>query len=162
MSKTHDTILELIPIGKLFTIDLLTRWYSDKLNEPQQAHLYYRTVLQDNDNFEPVEMLNRTETDFRHLYFYRKGATKHIDESVYTCSECGANRVKMWRPYSFTMPDLRCTACMERAANKKWDGKSHSIGWHVPAVPYGDAFWGYSSVPPDACAWWENLPDYKE
>lgn len=37
---------------------------------------------------------------------------------------------------------------------------SDSVGWLVPAVPSraDDAFWGYTSIPPDAVEWWHSLP----
>jgi len=37
--------------------------------------------------------------------------------------------------------------------------RTDQIGWLVPAVPTEDgSFWGYTSVPPEACEWWYKLP----
>jgi hypothetical protein len=34
-------------------------------------------------------------------------------------------------------------------------------GGCVPTVPAQDGgYWGYTSVPDDACAWWDSLPTY--
>jgi len=43
-----------------------------------------------------------------------------------------------------------------KAERRRYD----QIGWLVPAVPTpdGESFWGYTSVPQDACQWWHALP----
>lgn len=51
----------------------------------------------------------------------------------------------------------------------KYGDKTDQIGWYIPAVPtigllpgwalHPDAnFWGYTSVPPEAVAWWRAMP----
>jgi hypothetical protein len=34
-------------------------------------------------------------------------------------------------------------------------------GW-LPAVPVGDTYWGYSSVPSQDLEWWISFPTYKK
>jgi hypothetical protein len=30
----------------------------------------------------------------------------------------------------------------------------------LPAVPVGNTYWGYTSVPIDGCNWWKDLPTH--
>jgi hypothetical protein len=54
---------------------------------------------------------------------------------------------------------LRCVACSEVEQGRKLDwGIGDQIGYRIPAVPVGDTFWGYSSVPAAGVAWWRALP----
>ncbi len=94
--------------------------------------------------------------------------------SSYTCGECGRAGVKLWRDYEITLhhQSLLCADCTAKAQRKDissmgqdgiWTSDQVStdqIGWRVPAVPTAanDGFWGYTSVPDDACAWWKRLP----
>ena len=38
--------------------------------------------------------------------------------------------------------------------------RTDQIGYYALAVPTvgNEAYWGYSSVPDDGCAWWTRLP----
>ena len=82
----------------------------------------------------------------------------------YLCEVCGARGVKLWREYNiFTDHNtLTCGACTEKASGKAIDlSVGERCGWRVPAVPTlePDApWWGYTSVPPEGCAWWKALP----
>lgn len=97
------------------------------------------------------------------------------DIRPYRCADCGAEGVRLYRPYSVMLSGvvLRCTAC-----TRKKEGDSvefdpacpDSIGWSVAAVPcirsaegpiYYDlrgSFWGFTSIPDDGVAWWRGLP----
>jgi hypothetical protein len=93
----------------------------------------------------------------------------------YRCGQCGLSGVKLWREYStfYDKKDLRCAVCAcakygedvskidsEGRSDFKGDGmRSDSIHWLVPCVPdTGGSVWGYTSVPPEACRWWKDLP----
>lgn len=93
----------------------------------------------------------------------------------YKCSKCGATGCKLWRDYQTFLEyqDLVCAKCAageqgkdistidDKGFRKIEHGmRTDQIGWRVPAVPTveGDTFWGYTSIPPDGCAWWVNLP----
>jgi len=81
--------------------------------------------------------------------------------------------VKMWREYN-TFADctkILCGPCAMKDQGKVAEigpdgkretdfGRTDQIGWLVPCVPVAkeDKFWGYTSVPADACAWWDALP----
>jgi hypothetical protein len=93
----------------------------------------------------------------------------------YKCTKCNKTNCKLWREYqtSFDKTGLYCAICACNNQNKPWrldrDGrrqddpwKTDQIGWLMPAVPTedGESFWGYSSVPPDACEWWRKLDTY--
>lgn len=75
----------------------------------------------------------------------------------YTCSRCFARNCKLWRGYG---RPLVCLDCLEALEGRSIDAEypSASVGDWVPAVPVGDTFWGYTSVPPEGCAWWASLP----
>ena len=104
------------------------------------------------------------------MSFYQTGATP----KGYVCDECGKTHVKLWREYQTFLNHqvLRCGDCALRNQNKEGpinqEGKrldklgmmTDQIGWLVPAVPTeeNDTFWGYTSVPPEGCKWWRELP----
>jgi hypothetical protein len=99
----------------------------------------------------------------------------------YSCDKCKAKGVKLWRQ-SHTFADhidLLCATCLapdEKVDdNGKWqeppykdkDGKQILEGYRtdqvkgrVPAVPVGDTYWGYTSVPSQDVEWWVGLPTY--
>lgn len=93
----------------------------------------------------------------------------------YVCSACGAAGVKLWRQWN-TMADhvqLLCAACAAPGVTVDQDGKIPFIvrgmdlgrtdqldSGLAPAVPVGDTFWGYTSVPQDGVDWWRSLPTY--
>lgn len=84
----------------------------------------------------------------------------------YRCKVCGAAACKLWRQYQ-TLADkatLLCIVCAELDQNMKSaieTGGGDQIGWLVPAIPTedGETFWGYTSVPPAGCDWWDRLPN---
>ncbi len=93
----------------------------------------------------------------------------------YKCHGCGAEGVKLWREYqtAASVTALLCAPCACRSQKKPDtvgpDGqrpdeifgermRTDQIGWMVPAIPDGDTYWGYTSVPRAACAWWTALP----
>lgn len=84
----------------------------------------------------------------------------------YTCADCGAKGVKLWRDYQTFLDaqTLRCRACAEKHEGKAKRADGDSIGWSVPAVPTSDGstFWGYTSVPIAAVDWWKALPETVE
>lgn len=86
------------------------------------------------------------------------------------CAECGAKNVRLWREYGVAVNkiELLCCNCAEERTDKKCKlspagttAYSDQIGYMVPAVPTNNgwnSFWGYTSVPSDAVAWWHSLP----
>lgn len=82
----------------------------------------------------------------------------------YHCEHCEAAQVKLWRRYQTFLDQqtLLCAACVEAETGERLEGKGHSIGWWVGAVPTadGETFWGYTSVPEAGVAWWDRLPKH--
>lgn len=83
---------------------------------------------------------------------------------AYRCSKCGAQGCKLWRQYQTFVDeiDLLCLGCAEADQEQKADPYHMSaIGFLVAAVPTddGETFWGFTSVPAQAVAWWDALPD---
>lgn len=96
----------------------------------------------------------------------------------YVCGGCGMDGVKLWRLGHAAFDSLLCVACTCAEQNAQghyehtWDweqmtpegriegpyGLSDQIGDRLPAVPVGDTYWGYTSVPDDGVAWWRGLP----
>ena len=95
----------------------------------------------------------------------------------YKCTDCGATGVKLWRGWQdITFDPLLCADCAGKHENidisemneqgtiPHPDGPSHrrtdQLGWFVPAVPtaHVSGYWGYTSAPDEACAWWHRLP----
>jgi hypothetical protein len=94
-----------------------------------------------------------------------------MSKIIYKCSKCGARGCKLWRQYQTiaSAVDLLCAPCAEadqRPSNEPgWRSpfdkdEGDQIGWLVPACPTDDGktFWGYTSVPPEACNKWNGLP----
>ena len=90
--------------------------------------------------------------------------------AAYHCVKCPAVGVRLWRDYQTCADacELLCFHCAVARAGKAGDNlgdytpDSSSIAWVVAAVPTedGETFWGYSSVPAMACAWWYSMtPD---
>lgn len=92
----------------------------------------------------------------------------------YKCSKCQARGCKMWRSYASFHVELYCVDCAAKKEEKdisslRDDGtiktqhgdRIDQIGWLVPAVPTENnlSYWGYTSVPAEACEWWQNLPN---
>lgn len=93
----------------------------------------------------------------------------------YTCSKCKAQGVKLWRQYQTVVDaqELLCAACAAPGVEVDADGRAEREGdagfrtdqigsWLVPAVPVGDTFWGYTSVPSQDVEWWRKLPTYPQ
>jgi len=100
----------------------------------------------------------------------------------YHCHKCKARNVKLWREYNTCADytDLLCASCLapgeEVDEEGRWqeppykakDAYGNQIpGMHtdqvkgmVPAVPVGDTYWGYTSVPSQDLEWWKGLPTY--
>jgi len=90
----------------------------------------------------------------------------------YTCSNCAAHGVKLWRQYQTFLNhiELMCADCavkdQKESISINEDGRHNSdygwtdqIGGMVPAVPTNDgSFWGYTSVPQAGVVWWRQLP----
>lgn len=91
--------------------------------------------------------------------------------SGYKCDKCGVRGVKLWREYQTLaeQTDLLCASCAEADQKKShkqgWEspfskGEGDQIGWMIAAVPVEgeNTYWGYTSVPPAGCEWWDSLP----
>lgn len=90
---------------------------------------------------------------------------------TYRCSVCGAGGVKLWRQAATFAPATFCARCAsqhERVDISQMTvsgevpsrfGLTDKIGNLVPAVPSGDTYWGYTSVPAEAVVWWRVLPN---
>ncbi len=93
--------------------------------------------------------------------------------SSYICSKCGASGCKLWRQYNTlaSAVELLCVddalvdqgearEVLENGRHALYLGITDQIGILVPAVPTEDdsTFWGYTSVPHGATAWWRRLP----
>ena len=96
----------------------------------------------------------------------------------YRCTTCGVHGCKLWREYQVFADhtELVCCDCAGKSQDKdvsaidsegcspfdpKYPNMRHSsIGWRVPAIPTeeGDTFWGFTSSPGPAVAWWQRLP----
>lgn len=106
-------------------------------------------------------------------FSYESGTTP----GKYICHHCKASGCKLWREYQTMFPTLLCVVCATRNEQKVDNvdatgrrtmtddecspgSTTDQIGWYVPAVPdeEGRNYWGYSSVPPEGCVWWRNLP----
>lgn len=90
----------------------------------------------------------------------------------YACGKCGSRGVKLWRGVHGCKNEdgneLLCATCLAPGIVVGDDGKTESKhgprsdqinGW-LPAVPSGDTFWGYTSVPAQAVGWWIGQPTY--
>lgn len=98
----------------------------------------------------------------------------------YHCDKCKAKNVKLWRGVHGCADDnghkLLCATCLAPNVKVDEDGKAEESddleilgeyrmrtdqvkGW-LPAIPVGDTYWGYSSVPSQDVEWWVNLPTY--
>jgi hypothetical protein len=92
----------------------------------------------------------------------------------YACTTCRRHGCKLWREYQTFADTTELICCDCAGKSQKEDvrqidtdgmrpsslGRTDAIGLRIPAVPTEDGtnFWGYTSVPPDGCAWWRSLP----
>lgn len=68
------------------------------------------------------------------------------------CVICGRNTIKLYRPYGSPLRDAEifCKAHIP----------TEQASWYVPLCEDLDGtVWGYTSVPDDAIARWQALPD---
>lgn len=96
----------------------------------------------------------------------------------YVCSTCGARGVKLWRGIG-DASEAWCSKC--GMAQAGYEDTVDALGKHtegrhgisdqiynpeqgqnllpyVPAPNEGGGTWGYTSVPPEGCLWWQHLP----
>lgn len=91
----------------------------------------------------------------------------------YHCHKCKTRNVKLWRGVHGCSDnkgnELLCAACLAPGIKVSDKGKAEdeSIGFEtdqikgwLPAVPVGDTYWGYSSVPSQDVEWWIGLRTY--
>lgn len=92
----------------------------------------------------------------------------------YRCGKCGSSGLKLWRGVhgckSKDGHELLCAACLAPGLVVDEKGKarepgrrgvySDQVGGWLPAVPVGDTYWGYTSVPTADVRWWTALPTY--
>ena len=97
----------------------------------------------------------------------------------YVCTECAVHTVKLWRKIH-SGDTLLCVDCSckwvgmdpgtvngagknRSALDSQWSDQFYNPKNGrslLPAVPDDTwtTFWGYTSVPPDGCAWWGYMP----
>lgn len=93
----------------------------------------------------------------------------------YACGKCKTTEIKLWRGVHGCPDDngnkLLCAICLAPGKTVDKDGKLQETGefgmltdqvkgW-LPAIPVGDTYWGYSSVPSQDVEWWKALPTYR-
>lgn len=87
----------------------------------------------------------------------------------YQCSKCKREGVKLWRDYQTCADycELECASCLapdiklnDKGMYESEYGQTDQVKSKVPAVPVGDTYWGYSSVPSQDLEWWVGLPTY--
>jgi hypothetical protein len=92
----------------------------------------------------------------------------------YRCGKCRRDGLKLWRGVhacpSKDGHELLCAACLAPGVEVDEDGRAQEksphgmrndqVGGWLPAVPTGDSYWGYSSVPSQDVDWWKALPTY--
>ena len=101
----------------------------------------------------------------------------------YHCHNCKARNVKLWRGVHGCADkdgnELLCATCLAPHITVSNDGRakgedykdasgkviceghmSDQINGWLPAVPVGDTYWGYTSVPSQDVEWWVALPTY--
>lgn len=91
----------------------------------------------------------------------------------YVCSGCKAKGCKLWRHTDYVGPiPLFCATCVERETRRSFPtldatgrhqskyGWTDQLGPFLPAVPDEEeiGYYGYTSVPDEAVAWWRALP----
>lgn len=89
----------------------------------------------------------------------------------YTCRDCGAVGVRLFREYQTFIISLLCRACakIEQGADDVWERETlemvgrppvFEVKWRVAAVPdeEGIGYWGYTSIPQRGIDWWLRLP----
>ena len=92
----------------------------------------------------------------------------------YSCGRCKQRGIKLWRGVHGCklegLYELLCAACLAPSGGVDEDGKAFDymlgrrtdqVGDGLPAVPSGDSYYGYTSVPPKGLAWWETPPTAK-
>ena len=91
----------------------------------------------------------------------------------YHCHKCKTRNVKLWRGVHGCSDneghELLCATCLapNTKVSEKGKAEDESIGFEtdqikgwLPAIPVGDTYWGYSSVPSQDVEWWIGLPTY--
>ena len=160
--------------GKGGTDERLREWWP-QLEEYYQRHI--QTAIEiaiEMDKYPAPAHSDRKPLQNKDLWIkflkdFRPAPSKFTVD--YTCSKCNAKGVKLWRQYqTFTDHlELLCAKCAAPGVEVDDDGRCESehggrtdqIGsWLVPAVPTGDTFWGYTSVPSQDVEWWRGLPTY--
>jgi hypothetical protein len=133
-----------------------------------------------------LEQLTSGETlDFHDLIEQSSLAYGHLRglvlppevQAKYICHVCGKTEVKLWRMAASSCVEGYCSKCgMAQAGYPDTidDAGKNAEGDYGPSdqiynsdqganlVPWvinehGDT-WGYTSVPPEGCAWWKGLP----
>ena len=94
----------------------------------------------------------------------------------YVCASCGAHGLKLWRESYVWLDRVRLLCCYCTGREEGEDvlstrpdglrdgkyGQTDQIGSWLPAVPTpGGSFWGYTSIPEDACQWWRALRNWR-
>lgn len=154
--------------------DAKIREWWPKLDEYSRRHI--QTAIEvaiEMDKHPPPPHSNRRALQNKELWIkfladFRPPPSSHTID--YTCNKCKVNGVKLWRQYQTyaSSVELLCAKCAapgdevdESGTIEREYGKTDQISSYlVPAVPVGDTFWGYTSVPSQDLEWWQKLPTY--
>lgn len=159
------------------SIDKMLREWWPMVDEYYQRHIQTDIeVTLELDKDPPPPHSDRRQLPEQHRKMWEKFIADHRPPKApftidYTCSKCKVKGVKLWRQYQ-TVADaqeLVCAKCGAPGVHVDEDGRADTPGfgktdqigsWLVPAVPVGDTYWGYTSVPSQDVEWWRKLPTY--
>jgi hypothetical protein len=157
-------------------LDTRLREWWPKLEEYYQRHIISAIEVAialdepSRSNREPMEPL-------RKFMWQKIVADLRSPRSAFTidyhCHKCKTKNVKLWRGVHGCADknghELLCATCLAPGIPVNKDGRwrdpdmqietDQVKGW-LPAVPVGDTYWGYSSVPSQDLEWWLSLPTY--
>lgn len=156
------------------------KWLNARLREwwPKVEDYYHRMII---SNIEVAIMLDGPER-YRREPLNNKEMWQKIVKDLrdprspftckYQCSKCKKEGLKLWRDYQTCADsvELECAACLAPnitvGEDGMWESEHHSqtdqLKGKVPAIPVGDTYWGYTSVPSQDVEWWVALPTYKK
>lgn len=156
------------------TVARLRDWWP-KLEEYWQRQIMsaIEVAIMLDDPPRPSGPLERKDLWVQFVADYRPAKAAYTVK--YHCDKCKMDHVKLWRGVH-GCPDkdgneLLCARCLApgvpvnkegRAMDKAIVMETDQINGWLPAIPVGDTYWGYSSVPSQDVEWWIALSTYKK